>query len=63
MARRNAARIRRKGWRESEMLYNSPWNRTNMRRVWDAGLPFPPGLWGDYNALHPPPPFSPLDPF
>jgi hypothetical protein len=63
VARRNAGRIRRRGWRESEMRYHSPWNHSNMRRVWDAGVLFPAGDWGDYNVLHPQAPWSPLDPF
>jgi hypothetical protein len=64
VARRNARRIKEKGWRDVELTYNCPYNRGNLRPFYDRGtIAEAFAKWGDYNALHPAPPFTPLDPF
>ncbi len=62
VASRNAARIRRSGWTNAEMQYNGYLTRGNIREHWNRGISMPAN-WGKYNALHPAPPFTPLDPF
>ena len=64
IAQLNAQRIAKHGWNETELSYRSPFTRANIRPHWDKRtLHEPLKKWGQFNATHPAPPFTPLDPF
>lgn len=65
LATKNAVRIRRDGWKESEMRYNTYITTEIIRKYRQdfkrTQIHKPLPIAADANALHPPPPWTPLD--